>query len=97
MSWSVARRPPSPAVSACDAFGAISCVASCGGESAGAFGASAAHATPARGADASLIVARDPSGATDLTLAVTLRCAPGEGQAELLDFIAALAAAATAI
>jgi hypothetical protein len=82
----------------CEAFGAISCVASVGGESAGAFGAGRVAARPdsidaKRGANASLIVSRDPSGRTDLTLAVTLSEPPGEGQVELLDFIAAAAAA----
>ena len=51
---------------------------------------------PARGANANLVVARDPSGRTDLTLAVTLPRAPGEGQAELLDFVAAVAAVVAA-
>jgi excisionase family DNA binding protein len=82
----------------CDAFGAISCVTSVGGESAGAFGAGRLAAGPdvaggGRDTSASLIVARDPSGRTDLTLAVTLRVPPGEGQVELLDFIAAAASA----
>jgi excisionase family DNA binding protein len=82
----------------CDAFGAISCVASAGGESAGAFGAGQIAASPDvqgadRGAIASLVVSRDPSGRTDLTLAVTLAEPPGEGQVELLDFIAAVTAA----
>jgi hypothetical protein len=84
----------------CEALGAISCVASMGGESAGAFGAgrAAAPAGPeaGRGANASLVVARDPSGRTDLTLAVTLPHAPGEGQAELLDFVAGVAAVVAA-
>jgi excisionase family DNA binding protein len=82
----------------CDALGAISCVASMGGESAGAFGAgqvAAPSGTGARGANASLVVARDPSGRTDLTLAVTLPHPPGEGQAELLDFVAGVAAVVT--
>lgn len=79
----------------CDALGAISCVASMGGESAGAFGADhlAASATSERGASANLVIARDPSERTDLTLAVTLPLRPGEGQVELLDFVAALTAA----
>ena len=75
----------------CEALGAISCVASLGGESAGAFGAGQAAASAdsrQRGAAANLVVARDPSGATDLTLAVTLPHAPGEGQVELLDLVA---------
>jgi len=83
----------------CAAFGAISCVASVGGESTGAFGAGRVAARPdsthgERGANASLIVSRDPSGRTDFTLAVTLSEPPGDGQVELLDFIAAIAAAA---
>jgi excisionase family DNA binding protein len=80
----------------CEAFGAISCVAGVGGESAGAFGAARPDATTERGANASLIVSRDPSGRTDLTLAVTLSDPPGEGQVELLDLIA-VATAAVAI
>ncbi len=81
----------------CDALGAISCVASLGGESAGAFGAGQVAARQAgdagRGTSADLVVARDPSGRTDLTLAVTLPHSPGEGQVELLDLIAATTAA----
>jgi len=85
----------------CEAFGAISCVAGLGGESAGAFGAGRLAARPdsassERGANASLIVSRDPSGRTDLTLAVTLGEPPGEGQVELLDLIAAITAAVAA-
>jgi len=68
------------------------------GESAGAFGAGQAVARQEpqdseRGTTASLVVARDPSKRTDLTLAVTLDEPPGEGQVELLDLIAAAAAA----
>ena len=80
----------------CDALGAISCVASLGGESAGAFGAGRVAAPEhgdERGANANLVVAHDPSGRTDLTLAVTLPHPPGEGQVELLDFVAAITAA----
>jgi excisionase family DNA binding protein len=85
----------------CEAFGAISCVASVGGESAGAFGASRVAARPdsdnaERGANASLVVSRDPSGSSDLTLAVTLSEPPGDGQVELLDLIAAATAAVMA-
>jgi excisionase family DNA binding protein len=85
------------AAAVCDALGAVSCVASVGGESAGAFGAGQAAAreqpeSGGRGTAASLVVARDPSGQTDLTLAVTLPEPPGEGKAELLDLIAAAAA-----
>ena len=84
----------------CDSLGAISCVASMGGETAGAFGAGQVAARradgPDRGTSANLVVSRDPSGQTDLTLAVTLPNAPGEGQVELLDFIAATTAALAA-
>jgi len=80
----------------CEAFGAISCVASAGGESAGAFGAGrVASANSVRETNASLVVSRDPSGRTDLTLAVTLSEPPGGGQVELLDFLAAATAAVT--
>jgi excisionase family DNA binding protein len=83
----------------CDALGAISCVASVSGESAGAFGP-APHAAPdVPGADvtaaASIVVAHDPTGASDLTLAVTLPQPPVDGQIELLDLIAAVTAALT--
>jgi excisionase family DNA binding protein len=81
----------------CEAFGAISCVASLSGESAGAFGAGQVAARQAagddRGSNADLVVARDPSDRTDLTLAVTLPHPPGEGQVELLAFVAATTAA----
>jgi excisionase family DNA binding protein len=81
----------------CEAFGAISCVVSAGGQSAGAFGAAqvaarSGTASAERRSNASLVVSRDPSGRTDLTLAVTLREPPGEGQVELLDFVAAATA-----
>jgi excisionase family DNA binding protein len=82
--------------SICEALAAISCVASLGGESAGAFGAGQAAAPTGeqnRGGVANLVMARDPSGATDLTLAVTLPHPPGEGQVELLDLVAAVTAA----
>jgi excisionase family DNA binding protein len=85
------------ATAVCDAYRAISCVASLGGQSAGAFGAEPVpqHEDGAsrRGTSASLLVARDPSGRTDLTLAVTLGEPAGDGQTELLDFVAAIAAA----
>ena len=84
----------------CDAFGAISCLASVGGESAGAFGAGHDAARPRtgaqRGTSVSLVVARDASGGTDLTLALTLGEPPGAGQVELLDLIAAATAVAVA-
>jgi excisionase family DNA binding protein len=83
----------------CDAFGAISCVVSLAGKSAGAFGAdrgsASSDAGPRSGA-ADLLVACDPSGRSDLTLAVTLPQSPGEGQIELLDLVAAATAAVAA-
>ena len=78
----------------CEAFGAISCVASAGTETAGASGRAGASA---RGDGASVLVAHDPSGATDLALTVTLPGAPGDGVAELLDLVAALTASALSI
>ena len=87
------------AAAVCDAFEAISCVASVGGESAGAFGAGQIAAQHDIAADhtgpASIVVAHDPTGSTDLTLAVTLSQAPGEGQIELLDLVAAVTGALT--
>jgi excisionase family DNA binding protein len=83
----------------CESLGAISCVASLNGENAGAFGAgwvADSGTATQRGAAANLVVARDHSGRSDLTLAVTLPRAPGEGQVELLDFIAAVTAALAA-
>lgn len=80
----------------CESLGAISCVTTAGGESAGAFGAGPVAARRRGGGErdssASLVVARDPSGRSDLALAVTLPRPPGEGQIELLDFVAATAA-----
>ena len=76
---------------ACTSTGAISCVASMGDDSAGAFGDGAVSDGVA--GQASLVVARDPSGASDLALAVTLAAPPGEGQIELLDLLAAGGAA----
>lgn len=83
----------------CEALGAISCVASLGGESAGAFGAgriAGSSGDEPRAGAANLVVARDPSGVTDLALAVTLPGPPGEGQVELLDLVAAVTAACLA-
>jgi hypothetical protein len=76
---------------ACAALEAVSCVASFAGDSAGAFGDGAAgfETGDDRGTRASLVVAREPSGAGDFTLAVTLAEPPTAGQIELLDLIAA--------
>ena len=81
---------------ACDCLRAISCVASVAGESAGAFGAvmpeQDVQATE-RGSTASVVVATDPSRATDLAVAATLPQPASDGEAELLDVIVACAAA----
>jgi excisionase family DNA binding protein len=76
---------------AVESLEAVSCVASAGGVSAGAFGDAAAafENGDERGTKAMLVVARDPSGQSDLALAVTLAEPPSEGQTELLDLIAA--------
>ena len=79
---------------ACAAVDAISCVASLADDSAGAFGEGVVSGDI--GGQASLVVARDPSGATDLALAVTMAEPPGEGQIELLDLLAAGGAALAA-
>jgi excisionase family DNA binding protein len=76
---------------AVESLEAVSCVASAAGTSAGAFGDAAAafENGDERGTKATLVVARDPSGRSDLTLAVTLAEPPSEGQTEVLDLIAA--------
>ena len=88
------------ATTVCEAFRAISCVASLGGDTAGAFGAGPVAERAGDGArhgtSASLLVARDPSGRTDLTLAVTLGAPPFDGQVELLDYVAAVTSALAA-
>lgn len=85
------------AAAVCEAFDAVACVVGAGGLTAGASGdvtAGDEADAPAIGAAASLMVADDPSGRTDLRIAVTLREPPGEGQSELLGFVAAVAATA---
>ncbi len=79
----------------CVGLGAISCVASLDGVTAGAFGTrQAVSVGPGdTSSPASLVVARDPDGGTDMTLAVTLAEPPGDGQTELLTMVAAAAAA----
>lgn len=83
------------AAAVCRGFDAISCVASLSGATAGAFGERQAPA-PSEGdaaRPATLVVARDATGASDMTLAVTLADPPGEGQTELLTLVASAAAA----
>jgi excisionase family DNA binding protein len=78
---------------AAHSLGAISCVASCAGASAGV---SAPHATtggrPTTATSAHVVVASAPCGADELTLTLTLGAPAGEGQAELLGLIASTAA-----
>ena len=72
----------------CDVLGAVSCVASTPQRSAGAARPSPAGDDPGEG---HVLVGRDARGA--VTLTATLRQAPSDGVAELLDLLAAAAAA----
>lgn len=80
----------------CDALQAASCVVSAYGMSAGAAAetSAAAPSGDAGGDSARLLVARDTTGTTDLSITAALRRPAGEGQAELLDLIAAATGAA---
>ena len=76
------------------ALGAISCVASCGGDSAGASGLAAGdHALPQSGS-AHVIVSSAPCGGDTVTLTLTLAGDAGDGQTELLALVATMAAGA---
>ncbi len=80
------------------ALDALSCVASCDGSAAGATGAttgSGGGRTTQTDA-AHVIVSTTPCGESQLALTLTLSRAAGEGQAELLGLIAAIAAGALA-
>jgi len=91
---------------AAQALDAVSCVAGCNGVSAGATGASGGGGAGAPGAasgagatqtdTAFVIVSTAPCGESRLALTLTLSRAAGEGQAELLGLIAAMAAGALA-
>jgi excisionase family DNA binding protein len=76
------------------ALGAISCVASCAGASAGASGLRVGDQTPAQTGSAHVVVATAPCGGTEVTLTTTLPGEGGEGQAELLALVATMAAGA---
>ena len=76
------------------ALGAISCVASCCGESAGASGLRAGDPATQTGA-AHVIVSSAPCGDSEVALTLTLGGDAGDGQAELLGLIATMAAGAT--
>ena len=83
---------------AAQALDAMSCVAGCNGVSAGATGTpGGAGAVRTTQTDAAfVIVSTAPSGESRLALTLTLSRAAGEGQAELLGLIAAMAAGALA-
>jgi excisionase family DNA binding protein len=83
---------------AAQALEAVSCVAGCNGISAGATGApgGAGGARSTQTDAAYVIVSTAPCGAGRLALTLTLRRAAGDGQAELLGLIAAIAASALA-
>ncbi len=74
------------------AFGAISCVASHAGLSAGASAVAAGGKTSAQTEHARVIVSSAPCHGSDLTLTVTLGGAAAEGHSDLLGLIATMAA-----
>ncbi len=76
------------------ALGAISCVASCRGESAGASGLRPGEQATARSGAAHVIVATAPCGRDEVTLTLTLSGDAGDGQTELLGLVATMAAGA---
>jgi len=76
------------------ALGAISCVASHGGASAGASGLDPADQALAQTGSARVIVAAAPCGDAEVTLTTTLGGDAGDGQAELLALVATMAAGA---
>ena len=77
------------------ALGAISCVASFRGESAGASGLRPGDQAAAQSGAAHVILSSAPcGGGGDVTLTLTLGGGAGEGQAELLGLIATMAAGA---
>jgi hypothetical protein len=80
------------------ALDALSCVASCDGSAAGATGATTGSASgrTTQTDTAHVIVSTTPCGESQLALTLTLSRTAGEGQAELLGLIAAIAAGALA-
>jgi len=78
------------------ALGAISCVASCGDEGAGASGVRPGDQALAQAGAAHVIVATAPCSEGEVTLTLTLGSSAGDGQAELLGLIATMAAGALA-
>ena len=76
------------------ALGAISCVASCAGESAGASGLRPGDQAMAQTGSAHVIVASAPCDGAEVALTLTLGGDAGDGQAELLGLVATMAAGA---
>jgi len=81
---------------ATQALDAMSCVAGCDGVSAGATGAPSGDGRTTQTDTAYVIVSTAPCGESQLALTLTLGRAAGEGQAELLGLVAAMAAGALA-
>jgi hypothetical protein len=81
---------------ATQALDAMSCVAGCDGVSAGATGAPGGGGRTTQTDTAYVIVSTVPCGESQLVLTLTLSRAAGEGQAELLGLVAAIAAGALA-
>lgn len=77
-------------------LGAISCVASCGGETAGASAVSPGDDAPSATDTAHVLIASAPCGDAQLTLTLTLGGSAGDGHAELLGLVATMAAGALA-
>ena len=76
------------------ALGAISCVASCAGASAGASGLRPGDQAKAQTGSAHVIVASAPCGDAEVALTLTLAGDAGDGQDELLSLVATMAAGA---
>ena len=74
------------------ALGAISCVASYAGESAGASGLRPGDQAKAQTGSAHVIVAAAPCGDAEVALTLTLAGDAGDGQDELLGLVATMAA-----
>ncbi len=81
---------------AAEALGALSCVASCGADSAGASGLPAASPGPraTRTDTAHVIVSSAPCGSDTLALTLTRGTPAGDGLPELLGLVATIAAGA---
>ena len=78
------------------ALGGVACVASRGGASAGVSEPETAARHAAGGGEAHVLSASAPAGGGDVSLTLTLGRLPGDGEAEVLALVAALAAGALA-